>query len=219
MNNAVHTPRQGGVIREILKTPFLKDILRNNVTALKSGSGSTMVRTVMRQDPEVFLTLAVSAPSLVNIIIRAFAELGQQLKTQYPPDILAPFMESIFKEIDTDAINQCGAVWKELIGALLKSSPEVMGKLAEAALTSGPAAAAQTIDMISRTLNSLEKDRPGAVGGFITDMLSRVDRPGASGAARIVAEAVLDQKWHVCSWLYGLARHRIKKRFAHQRSK
>lgn len=217
MNNPVHIPRQGGVIKELLKTPVFKDIFRNNATALRYGSGSGMIRSIMGQDPEVFLNLAVSAPSLVNILIRALAELGRQLKQQYPPDTLVVFMESILKEIDTDSLKQCGTVWKELIVSLLKSSPQQVEKLISLALSSGPAVAAEAIDTFSRTVNTLEKDRPGAISGFITDMLLQIDRPGASDAARLVAEAVLDQKWHLGSWLFGLAKHRIKKRISRQR--
>lgn len=214
MNNPVQTPKQGGIIGELLKTPVFKDILRNNLKGLQYGSGSTMIKTIMGRDPEVFLNLASSTPSLANIIIRSLAELGAQLKKQYPPDTLATFMGSILKEIDKDSLMQCGTVWKELIGSLLQSSPEVTGKIISSALASGPAVTAGAINAVSNTLNSLEKDRPGALSAFITDMLLHIDRPGASGAARLVAGALLDQKWHVCSWLFGLAVHRIKKRFA-----
>lgn len=218
MNNAMHPANRGGIIRELLRTPVFKDIIRNNTHALQYGSGSTMVKTVMGQDPEVFLNLAVSTPALVNIFTRALAELGQQLKSQYPPDTLAVFMESILGEIDTGSLKQCGLVWKDLISSLLRSSPEVMKKLAGKALSAGPATAAQTIDILSRALNSLERGSPGALSGFITDMLLHVDRPGASNAARLIAGAVLDQKWHVCSRLFGLMLSRIRKRFTLRRS-
>lgn len=213
MNNTMRKERQGGILDELLKTPVFKDLIRSGARSMGHGNGRSLVKTIIGRDPEVFLSLVVTAPAMANVLIRALAELGTQLRNQYPPETLAPFLESMLGDIDTDSLKQCGREWKELLGSLLAASPDVVNKLADKILSSGPALTAQGINTAARGLNSLEENRPGTVSSFMSRTLDQVNRQAASSALAIVAGAVLDQKWGVLSWFFRLARARIKKRF------
>jgi hypothetical protein len=151
-------------------------------------------------------------PSLANIFVGAAEELGVQLKNQYPPEMLASFLESVLADVDTASLARCGSVWGDILGSLLAASPGSAGRLLDTALSSGPAFAAQGVDAIARMLNALEQARPGALSATLSRTMARVDRPTASTALAVAANAFLDQKWHVLSWFYGLVRGRIKKR-------
>jgi hypothetical protein len=213
MNSPVMKEKGRGILEELLRTPVFKDIIRAGTRSLSHADASRAVRTLMGQDTEAFLNLVSAVPALANIFIRAFAELGVQLGNQYPPETLAAFLESLLGEVDTGSLRQCGQVWTELLGALLKASPEAVGAILDRALSSGPAVAARGVDSFTRALNRLEENRPGAVSSFMARTLGAMDRPAASSALGIVAGAMFDQKWHVFSWILGFVRSRIGKRF------
>ncbi|HOI06089.1 MAG TPA: hypothetical protein PK213_03050 [Deltaproteobacteria bacterium] len=213
MSTAAQTRRHGSIVREMLKTPAYKDILRASLGSMAHGRESPATKALMEQDPEVFLALMASIPALVNMLLRSLTELGASLKGQYPPEILVAFIESVVDDIDRETLEKCGSVWQELTLSLWSASDGFRGKLLERALASGPKAVAGVIDVISQGIGGLEQDRPGAVSLFLKDLLSRVDRPAAAQSTRVLAEAVLDQKWHIASWAWGLATSRIRKRF------
>jgi hypothetical protein len=213
MSTPYRDSRQKGMIRELLKTPVCKDILRDNLRALQHISGRSIVRAVMEEDPEVFLGLIVTIPSLANAFINSISELGERLESQYPPGVLNAFIESIVKEIDVDSAGRCGAVWKNIASSLWETSPEFRTEITNLVLTAGPRTMASGINALAGAVNSIEKERPGTISSFMTAMFSNLDRPGASNAVKSLAGAFLDQKWHLFSWLFGLASSRIKKRF------
>jgi hypothetical protein len=213
MNSSITRQRGNGIISELLKTPVFKDLLRSGARSLAHGDGGSLVREIMGQDPEAFLALAVSTPSAANILIRACAELGAQLKNQYPPELLASFLQSVLREVDTDSLGRCGQVWGELLASLLKASPETVGALADKAISAGPAWTARGIDSLAGALNRLEAEKPGTASSFLARALARIDRPAAASALGVVLGAVMDQKWNLFPWLFGFVRMRIRKRF------
>ncbi len=212
MNNSGTTIHQGGVVEELLKTPVFKDILRNGARNIHYAKGSDMVRTVMGQDPEVFLNLMSAIPGLLNVIIRASAELGTQLKNQYPPVTLIGFLESMLSEIDTESLKKGASAWKDLIISLL-AHPETKTRIITIVLSSGPTLKAHAFNALFALINSLEKERPGSLSTFMKEFLTRIDPDEASKATQTFAGAILDQKWHIVPWVFSLAKARIIKRF------
>lgn len=209
---------QGGILQELLRTPVVKDILRSGLTSVRHADGRSAVRTVMGQDPEVFLGLAATAPAAMNLLIRSMAELGRQMNTRYSPEILTEFMESLAGEIDTDSLKECKTVWKDLLISLWAASPGARGALLDAVLSKGPGIGAQSINSLSRSINALERDRPGSISAFLSQTLAQVDRGEWSRASQSLAGALLDQKWGVLLWSWRLLKGRIRKRFGGERS-
>jgi len=213
MSTPYPKPERKGIIRELLRTPVCKDILRENLQAVRSMDGRPLVRALMEEDPEVFLGLIASTPSLANALLGSLAEIGERLENQFPPGVLAPFVQSLAKEIDADSARRCGTAWKSVAGSLWEASPEFRAEAMRLALTAGPKIMGGGITALAGALNSLERDRPGTVSSFMTGMFASIDRPEVSKAAKILAGALLDQKWHLFSWLSGLVLARIRKRF------
>ncbi len=212
------TRDQGGILQELLRTPVVKDILRSGLTSVRHADGRSAVRTVMGQDPEVFLGLAAAVPSAVNLLIRSMAELGRQMNTRYSPEILTAFMESLAGEIDADSLEECKTVWKDLLASLWAASPDSRRALLDAILSRGPGIGAQGINGLSRSINALERDRPGSISAFLSQTLAQIDRDEWSRASQRLAGALLDQKWGVISWSWLLLKGRVRKRFRGERT-
>ncbi len=213
MSAPYREPRQGGVIRELMRTPVCKDILRENLKAVRSMDGRTLVGALMEEDPEVFLGLIATVPSLANAFLGSLAELGERIGSQFPPGILAAFMESLAGEVDADAARRCGAAWRNVVISLWEASPEIRTELVNTILTAGPKIAGDGINALARGMNSLERERPGTISSFMTGVFSNLDRPEVSKGMKTLAGAMLDQKWHMLSWLSGFVLERMKKRF------
>lgn len=204
---------QGEILKELLRTPVAKDILRSGLASIRHADGRSAVRTVTTQDPEVFLSLAATVPAAMNLLIRSVAELGRQIKGQYSPGILTAFMESLAGEIDAEALEECKTVWKDLLASLWAASPDARKALSDAALSKGPVIGAQTINGLSRAINALERDKPGSTSAFLSQTLAQVDRDEWSRSSHLLASTLLDQRWGVLSWSWRLIKGRLRKRF------
>jgi hypothetical protein len=200
------------MIREFLKTPVYKDIIRDNLKAVSHTDGRSIVKAVMEEDPAVFLELVTTTPSLANALMGSLAELGERIAGQYPPGVLTSFIESMAGEIDVDCARRCGAAWKNVAGSLWDASPESRSNIMSLALTAGPKIMASGLNALANAVNSLERERPGTTSSFIASTFSNLDRHEVSMAMKSLSGAFLDQKWHFFSWLFGLAIDRIKKR-------
>lgn len=218
MKASQQTRDPGGILQELLRTPVFKDILRSALTSVRHADGRTAVRTVTGQDPEVFLSLAAATPAALNILIRSMAELGRQMNTRYSPEILTVFMESLVREIDAGSLHECKTVWKDLLASLWAASPGTRRALLDAILSKGPDICAQAINGLSRSINALERDRPGSINSFLSQTLAQIDRDEWSEASQRMAGALMDQKWGVLSWSWRLLKGRLHKRFREERT-
>jgi len=218
MKASQQTRDPGGILQELLRTPVFKDILRSALTSVRHADGRTAVRTVTGQDPEVFLSLAAATPAALNILIRSMTELGRQMNTRYSPEILTAFMESLAREIDAGSFHECKTVWKDLLASLWAASPGTRRALLDAILSKGPGICAQAINGLSRSINALERDRPGTIITFLSQTLAQIDREEWSKASQRLAGALMDQKWGVLSWSWRLLKGRLHKRFREERT-
>ena len=125
MHSDSFTHNRSGVIKGIIRSPLFKDILRTNLNEVDPHTGSSFVKTLMGEDPEVFFGLISSLPMFINVLIKASTEFAVQLKDKYPPEMLKAFLTSLYDDIDKDALRQCGKAWTELAASLWKASPEL----------------------------------------------------------------------------------------------
>ncbi|HVN72904.1 MAG TPA: hypothetical protein VMU10_12880 [Desulfomonilia bacterium] len=207
----------GSIFGEILRTPVYKDILRLNLNEASPESVRGMVKDLMGQDPEVFLGIASSLPKLINALSCAFSELALQLKEKYPPELLKSFLESLYEDLDKEGMKQGIRAWADLVVSLWKASPELRRATLRYLLASGPSIKAGAINAVAATINTLHREDPQAVGTFISEVLKNIHRDEAGRATHTLACALLDQKWHLLSWVWNLAKQRIRKRFGFQR--
>jgi hypothetical protein len=203
---------RGGILKELLRTPVYKDILRTNLNAMSSRTGSSLVKTFMGQDPEVFLSLVSSLPMLANSLISASAELAIQLKDKFPSETLISYLEALFDDIDKTGLEKCRTSWSELFASLWGTSPDFRDRARKIILASGPEAVACWINFIARTINNTTRQDPHALSTFISGVLNNLDSREIRKATQSLAEAFLDQKWHLASWTWQLAKSRMRKR-------
>ena len=215
----VHQKRtiEPGILSEVLKTPVCKDQLRSWLNMGNPSSGRSLMRTLMWQDPEVFLSLVSALPSLLDALVDACAEMGAQLREKFPPELLSRFTLSIASQIDTARLKECSNIWGELLGDLWTASPDQRERLRAFVVETGPKTLGQGINALAGGLNALEASHPGIVSTFFRDLLDGLDRDEIGKATHTLADALLDQKWRLGSWMLELAGRRIRRRFGCRR--
>ncbi|MFP3980021.1 MAG: hypothetical protein ACLFUY_01400 [Desulfobacterales bacterium] len=189
-------PDAESVLEEVLRTPFLKDILREVLSGIDPEKGARTVRTLMWEDPETMLALLGAVPAIVNFHIHAAAELGCQLNDKMPPQLLVPFVAGLFADIDTQTARKGMAAYKELAQAVIREAdPGLQSGFHD--MLSSPGLARSLAAGINRgaaRLNRLEQRHPGTIRDFMTAVGSRTDKDAVNQAARHVTEAVLARR-------------------------
>jgi hypothetical protein len=203
---------QGGILKELLRSTLLKDLLRIRINALHPESSRDTVKTLLGEDPEVFFGMVSALPVLVNSLLAALTELAIQLKDKYPPGLLKSFIASIVDDIDGDAAVRCGRAWADLADSLLQASPELKNLAIKTVLAKGPGIKAGALNAFSRFANGISRDDPQAIGRFVSGVRENVDGEELGKAAAVIANAFLDQKWHLASWTWNLVKGRIRRR-------
>jgi hypothetical protein len=203
---------KSGIMKALMRSPLFKDILRTNLNEMDPNSGSSLVKTLMGEDPEAFFGLISSLPTFINNLIKASTELAIQLKDKYPPEMLKLFLMSLAEDIDKDAARQCGKAWMELLSSLWGASPELRHAAAGFILSSGPKIKAEAINSLARFVNAVTHNNPQTFSTFIASVLRNINGPEISKATLTLTGAFLDQKWHLTSWVWQLIKGRIRKR-------
>lgn len=204
------TRHKSGIIKALMRSPLFKDILRTNLNEMDPDSGSSAIRTLMGEDPEVFFGLISSLPTFINNLIKASTELAVQLKDKYPPEMLKSFLMSLAEDIDKDAARQCGKAWVDLASALWDASPELRKTATAYLLDSGPCIKAGAINSLARFINTATQKDPKVFSTFISKVLINIDGREVSKATLTLTGAFLDQKWHLASWAWQLVKGRIR---------
>ena len=203
---------QGGILKAIIRSTLLKDLLRVNMSSIHPDSGRNTVKTLLGEDPEVFFGITSSLPIVINSMTGALTELATQLKDKYSPELLKSFMASILDDIDRDVARKCGKAWADLASSMLQASPELKVLAVRTILTEGPVIKANAIIAFSRFVNGITRDDPQAFSRFVAKVIENVDGEELGKAAAVMTNALLDQKWHMASWAWKLAKGRIRKR-------
>lgn len=204
---------RGSILKQILKTPAYKDILRVNLNEMSPNSGSSLVKTLVREDPEVFLSLISSLPTCINALTGAAGEIAVQLRNMYPPETLKSYLISLVEDIDREALSECSSAWTKLVSSLWEASLDVRLQAKNTILTSGPKVVAGGLNTVARSLNTLIRDDPDTLSTFLAEVFRETDKGEIKQATLSLAEAFLDRKWRLASWALQLIRRRIRKRF------
>lgn len=206
------TPQgHGDILKALLRSTLVKDLIRINMNSRHPDSGRNTVKTLMGEDPEVFFGIAGGLPVAVNNMAGALTELATQLN-KLPPDLVKSFMASLADDIDRNAVRECGKAWANLASSMLQSSPELKVIVVRTILAEGPRINANAINAFSRFVNGITRDNPEALGRFVSGVTENVDGKELSKAAAAMTNAFLDQKMHLGSWLWKLVRGRMKKK-------
>ncbi len=212
MENSAVMPAEGGVLKEVLRTPFVKDIIRNSLQNIKPDKSHPLVIALIWQDPEVILSILGSIPPIVNSCVGALAETGNQLNEKFSPELLRDYLGSIINDIDTDEFKALVEAYSTMIKNLWEVSPELREAVSKAVTQEVPPLIGQGINSACRFVNEISKSDPRIVNKFVSDVVANVDGDELRDATHTIVNAVLDQKLHLVSWAWQLLRKRMKRR-------
>ena len=212
MENSAAMPVAGGVMKEVLSTPFVKDLIRSNLQNIKPDKTHPLVNALIWQDPEVILSILGSIPSVVNSCTGALAEAGKQINEKFSPILLRDYVGSILKDIDTEELKALAGAYAALIRNLWEVSPEFREAVGKAITEDAPPLIGKGINSAARFVNEASKEDPQMVSKFVSDVVANIDGDEFRDATHIIVNAVLDQKLHLISWAWQLIRKRMKRR-------
>ena len=202
------------VVKEILATPFVKDLIRSSLKSAAVESDRPLVRTLLWQDPEVSLAILSTVPHLVNRCTGALVEAGREIDEKLSTELLKGYLTAIGHDIDTDRITACVEVWEKIISNLWEASPEFREIVADYLSRNLPRVLGTGIMTAARFINEIDRQDPRAVSRFVSNTLDNTDGKEVEAAARILFNAVLDHKSRFLSWkcLWSFFRERRRSR-------
>ncbi|HEY5531820.1 MAG TPA: hypothetical protein VIK22_07450 [Candidatus Anoxymicrobiaceae bacterium] len=113
-------PRRGPIegtsriLRELLRTPRFKKTVSILLSEIDPENAGLLVKTLVWEDPEFFLSLMGAAPDFVNALINVFLELSRQFSS-FPTGLLASYLSMIIDRLDAKSL---GKVIGETLGLL-----------------------------------------------------------------------------------------------------
>ena len=210
-NNAV-MPAEGGVMKEVLSTPFVKDIIRNNLQNIKPDKTHPVVNALIWQEPEIILSILGSIPAVVNSCVGALGETGRQINEKFSPRLLSDYVGSILKDIDTDELKALVDAYVEMGKNLWEASPEFREAVGKAITDDAPPLIGRGISSACRVVNEISKNDPRAVSKFLSDVSDNIEGNALRDATHTIVNAVLDQKLYLFSWTWQLLKKRFSRR-------
>jgi hypothetical protein len=191
---------KSNVVKEILATPFVKDLIRANLKSVANESDQSLVRTLLWEDPEVSLAVLSTLPHLVNRCTGALSEAGREIDEKFSPELLKSYLAAMGNDINTDNITTCAGVWGRIITNLWEASPEFRESVANYLSQNLPRLLGTGITTAARFINEIDRQDPRAVSRFVSNTLDNTDGKEVEAAARIVFNAVLDHRSRFLSW-------------------
>ena len=107
----------GRVLRELLRTPRFKASVRILLRDLDPENGALLVRTMMFEDPEFFLSLLSAVPALINTAIAGLEEALSRAGA-FPPEVLRRLTRAVAEDIDTRGIGRAAGQALSLLAKL-----------------------------------------------------------------------------------------------------
>lgn len=212
MENNAAMPAAGGVMKEVLSTPFVKDLIRLNLQNIKPDKTHPLVNALIWQDPEVMLSVLGSIPSVVNSCTGALAEAGKQINEKFSSELLRDYVGSILKDIDTEELKALAQAYVALGKNLWEASPEFREMVGKVVTQDAPPLIGRGISSACRFVNEVSREDPQVVSRFVSDVVKNIDGDELKDATHTIVNAFLDQKLHLISWTWQLIRKRLKGR-------
>lgn len=212
MENSAVMPAKGGVLKEVLRTPFVKDIIRSSLQSRKPDKSHPLIIALIWQDPEVILSILGSIPPIVNSCVGALGEAGKQLNEKFSPELLKGYLGSILSDIDTDEFKVLAEAYATMMKNLWEASPELREAVGKAITQDAPPLIGKGITSAARFVNEVNKNDPRLISQLVSDVVANIDSDELKDATHTIVNAVLDQKLSLISWTWQLLRKRMKRR-------
>ena len=130
------------VLREILRTPAYREILRLHLTDRGGDDPGAAAKILLTEDPELPLRVASASPAAIDAAASSALALGRQLNA-YPDPIWNAYLDRIVGDIDTGVLQELPRTWGPI---LARSAPWLLSATAAAA------------ESLARSLTDLDDD-------------------------------------------------------------
>ncbi|MEA3222906.1 MAG: hypothetical protein U9P49_07060 [Thermodesulfobacteriota bacterium] len=205
--------KSGGILKEILRTPLFKDIIRDYLSNIDPKNGTSMIKTLIWEDPEVILSIMGSIPAIINWVIGALSEMGKQIAGAFPPQLLKVFIVNIGGDIDKEGFKEGLNAYAKLLKGILDASPELRVAIVDGIRGPGAKAIGSGINSASRYINKIYQENPELIGEIISGVVSNIDKKEFSDASNTLVGAVLDQRPPFVSWGLRMVGGRVRAKF------
>jgi len=119
----------GRILRELIRTPGFKKSVSALLSDLDPENTGMLIRTLVWEDPEFFLSLFGALPKVLNVLNEGLRELAVQLAV-FPTATLADFLVDAMEEIDLETLGEGTAL---TLLVLLRAIEAGEGRIGEAA--------------------------------------------------------------------------------------
>ncbi len=211
MENNTIPLQQGGVIKEILSTPFIKDIIRESLKGKESDAVRSVVKTFIWQDSEFILSLLSTVPHTLNLFTTVLDQTGKEFNEKFSPGLIRDYMGSIMHDIDKEEIRACASTYALLIKKIWEVSPELRSTVANIVIETVPGLLSQGINFTTHAINASYKKDPQIFDVFFSKMMEQVDGKEFKEASQTIACAIMDQKLPLLTWVWQLLKRRFWK--------
>jgi hypothetical protein len=197
-----------GLIKELIKKPLIKGMLRSHLKEITPETARSLVRTILWQDIEVVFGILGSLPSCVNSLAAALGTLAGEINEKVKPELAKGFIASLIKDIDQAGLKDSAQAAATLINNIIQASPELKAFFIE----KGPGVLAKGINAATSKVNDICKQDPALIKGFAAAVIEDLDKHTLNEATLNLAEAFLNQKLGLVTWSCMLFKRRVAKR-------
>jgi len=192
INENNNGPEEESILKEILATPFIKDMLRTYLNGIKPETGNSFVKTLIWQDMEFLFSIIAALPSIVNSVINAINETGMQLNEKITPELLRGYMGDVFSDIDTETLKKGLSVYGELIKNQLEND-NVKQSIMESLKNPVAEAIGRSINSSLVQINRIQDENPELIGSIIQRVSENIDNTEFKKTAMGIVNPALDR--------------------------
>jgi len=171
-------PLGARVLREALATPAFRELLRLPLQELPRGEGSALVRTLLREEPELWMAVVSTAPGMLDELADCLLALGRELSAM-PPALVDAYLAELIAELNAGSLRALPKVWTPLLARTLPTLVNSLCRaLAGTARSLGDLDAAQRTEAMVHLQQGLD---PEAVGEVVNGMCTLAVQLDAEG--------------------------------------
>lgn len=176
------------VMREIIETPALKEVLLLQMKGIKPEAADGLVETLLWGDPGISMSFFGAVPDIANWLLEFLLELGRQFNG-IPEPLLKEILGRIAAGVDRERLGQFPAVYGQLARRLLVGegkTPEEVRAAVAGALNSALAG----MDRLTLKLEENRDEIAGSLALGLKEMDTATLRRALRRAARLALATV-----------------------------
>ena len=186
------------LLREVLRTPPLKELILLQMKGIDPDNASGLVKAMMWEDPDVSMSLFGSLPDMVNWLLEFLLELGRQLG-DLPEPFLGEILKVLGEDVNRERLKEIPVIYARLILRLILGGEDSGGQ----ALAPDQLDAESLGRILNRLLtlsNAARRSRKVTARDQFRAVLSQLDRHEVFTAAGDMLKGALSMGWAFVTW-------------------